>query len=43
MVKIKKKMPKFYTSVILLINQSKVIDEKQFSFFLALEEAKMAP
>ena len=26
-------MPKFYTSVILLINQSKEIGEKQFSVF----------
>ena len=28
------KMPKFYTSVILLINKSKEIGEKQFSVFL---------
>ena len=35
-------MPKFYISVILLINQSKEIGEKQFSV-LAPEGAKLAP
>ena len=28
-------MPKFYTSVILLVNQSKEIGEKQFSVFVS--------
>ena len=41
-------MPNFYTSVILLINRSKEIGEKQFPdhthlLFLALEGAKIAP
>ena len=36
------KMPKFYTSVILLINQSKELCEKQISV-LALEGAKLVP